>query len=140
MQYHTTRCIRRIRQRTNQARASYRDRVDLDNNNRVFFIYSLGRYRNKPLYYFGETIDISSVEYALRKELPFYEQQIVVPVEDSVYGREEFEGFINRHQLEAKLPLEGSSFDSIFTSSESISFDNILDRVLDIYGCRKEQD
>lgn len=137
LSYHRTiglprRCVK--------AKLSYRDRVEIDNDNRVFFIYSLGRYRNTPLFYYGDAYDISTVEYALRKELPTYEKKIVVPVEDSVFGKQKFEAYIQENNLGARLPIQNTQFDTVFTLSDTVTFNEIEAFVKDEFGCRHEKD
>lgn len=48
------------------------DKIDYYNsNNRVFYLYNLGRYHNKSLYHYGNTNDIDLVEYNLKKKCTF---------------------------------------------------------------------
>ncbi len=61
--------------------ASYLDRVPswYDTHTRVFYIFSLGRYHNQPIFCYGETNDLDAVEFYLKKHLPMYERVMYTP-------------------------------------------------------------
>lgn len=62
-------------------RTSYLDRAPAwyDTHTRVFYIFSLGRYHNKPIYCYGETNDLDAIEFHLKQHLPIYERILYTP-------------------------------------------------------------
>lgn len=76
-----------------------------DNNNRSFFIFHLGSYRNKQIYYYGETYDIDLTELHLRQCVPFYKNILDIPVGDAIYGSISFESYIRSKKIRAPCDL-----------------------------------
>lgn len=105
---------------------SYKDSVDMDTSNRLFFVYYLGRYDNRPIFYYGETMDISLIEFHLRKKVPIYQKKFHVPVEDNIYGKQRFDRYVRRNQLVARLPVHGMEGYDYFTTNYKLHYKDIL--------------
>lgn len=112
---------------------SYKDRVDMDTSNRMFYIYYLGRYSNKPIFHYGETMDTSLVEFHLRKKVPIYQKKFYVPVEDRVYGKTQFEKYLKKNNLMTTLPVYGMENLDYFTTNDRIKFHNVLSELYYIF-------
>ncbi len=79
-------------------KCSYYDSISYNMHNRMFYIYYLGHYYNKKIYHYGETDDIYMTEYKIKKTFPIYDNIICIPVEDVVYGINDFEIFISKYK------------------------------------------
>jgi hypothetical protein len=112
---------------------SYKDRVDMDTSNRVFFIYYLGRYSNKPIFHYGETMDTSLVEFYLRKKVPIYQKKFYVPVEDHIYGKHQFDKYVKTNNLVTKIPVYGMEKLDYFTTNNKIKFQNVMCELYNIF-------
>jgi hypothetical protein len=126
---------------------SYRDSIDYDRSNCVFFLYFLGRYNNMPLYYYGESLDITNIEFKLQRDLPFYEKKIVLPVEDNTHGKDTFDKFVKKNELRTQIPLYilhtnnlsiKNDYNDVITTSESCGSDEIERTIMEIYKCLPE--
>jgi hypothetical protein len=91
-----------------RCKASYFDRVDVDNSNKVFYIYNLARYHNRPHYCFGETHDIHATELVLARTLPLYKRIYVVPVDHVCDGISKFQDQVQPYitSLPFDLPMQ----------------------------------
>lgn len=112
---------------------SYKDRIDMDTSNRLFFIYYLGRYDNRPMFFYGETMDTSLVEFHLRKKVPIYQKKFHVPVEDHVYGKQSFDRYVKRNNLVATLPVHGMERYDYFTTNNKIKYQDVLSELHRIF-------
>ncbi len=98
---------------------SYQDHVEYDNNNKYFYIYYLGRYHNKPIYTYGETLDIDSVEFHLNKTYPFYKKHYVSNVGDKVYSKDKLDKVLKAQTLYKKWEeIEVFTTSDVFGISE----------------------
>lgn len=108
---------------------NYYDRVNEDMSNKSFFIYDLGKYNNKNLYYYGETMDITQTEFILKKTLPLYKIIYSAPVDANIDGYNKFNKLIKDHK--SKLPLKNCSSWDIFQTE---NIDYILDAINVIFN------
>ena len=69
---------------------SYMDRVQADSHSRTFYIYYMGRFKNKPYYVYGETDDVYAMELGLVSNTPCHRRIILAPTCDNVYAIEKF--------------------------------------------------
>lgn len=93
---------------------SYMDRVQaFDCSNRVFYIYYVGSYHNKPMFHYGEADHIDLVELRLRRILPYYQCITYTPVRHLVSRRAEFEKAIQDRKV--VLPVLGTESWDAFT-------------------------
>ena len=80
------------------------DRVDMTSaNDRVFYVYALGTYNNTPVYIYGETDDILSVELDLKRTVPMYTRVVCAPSHEML-GVDVFEDSCKANLL-AQAPL-----------------------------------
>lgn len=98
----------------------YHDRVDESVHNRTFFVFSIGRFNNTPIYHYGETSDIALEEFRIRRALPFYEKVLDVPLvmDGTIRSKEEFDTFIREHDMATKIPLSGLEDWGAFTTPD----------------------
>lgn len=110
---------------------SYKDIVSLDYSEKVFYIYSLGRYHNKPLYHYGETLNPETLEFELAKTLPYYKKIVHVPVDTCVDGKDKFELFVKKNELSTQLPLRFSNgiLIDVIQTTDDYDIKRILDEV-----------
>jgi hypothetical protein len=101
---------------------SYHDKVSITNHNNVFYIYYLGRYNNIPMYHYGETNDIYTSEYKLKKTLPYYKKIKCIPVEDNINGIIKFKKFIEKNKIVFTLDEDLD----VFTTIDDFNIDDIL--------------
>lgn len=111
---------------------SYFDRVDTDNDNKMFAIYALSKYKNRPHYYYCETTDLSMTELKLCKTVPTYKRVYYTPVDSVVNGINEFEKHIQ--PLRCNLPIFGCEEWSVFSLDDSDDISTILLAAVDCYG------
>lgn len=90
-----------------------------DSHTRVFYCYYLGRYRNQPLYCYGYTNDLDTVEFNLKKTLPMYERVMYVPCNDFMHE----EAF--KKEKHVTLGIEGTSELNIITCDNVHTIINI---------------
>ncbi len=111
-----------------------------DYNENMFYIYYLGRYRNKPIYTYGETTMIETVEFTLHKNLPFVKKITTHPVDHIVYGKRKFEDFIKNEKLEIDCPVKGIELQSedFFTTSAEWSISLIKDITDELFMVYRE--
>ncbi len=72
--------------------SSYYDRADT--SDRVFYIYNLARYSNRPHYHYGETCDLHYTEFVLKSKVPIYTRVCYHPVDCVTDGLVRFERII----------------------------------------------
>lgn len=118
--------------RKNQSRQhtitrSYKDKVDIDYNNQMFFIYALGRYQNTPLYYYGTTNDIDLVEFNICSKLPAYKRVLYFPVEHKWQKIDNFEEYLNQNNLRSDVLSQFCGLDNTFITNNKVSIQNIVD-------------
>jgi hypothetical protein len=111
---------------------SYFDRVDTDNGNKMFAIYALSRYKNRPHYYYCETTDLSLTELKLCKTVPAYKRLYYTPVDSVVNGINDFEKHIQ--PLRCKLPIVGCDEWSVFSLDNSEDISTILQIIESLYS------
>ena len=110
---------------------SHLDRVSpYDAHNRVFYIYSLGRFHNKHLYIYGETNDLDLVEFQLQASVPVFQKEIALPVEYHLAVRDTFELYIE--PLKTRMPVHGLDTWDVFTCDDEVR-DEVIQKVSDMY-------
>ena len=113
---------------------SYYDQVDHDTNyNKTFYIYFLGYYLNKPIYCYGETYDIDSIEFTLKKTLPFYKKCKIIPIDTRQSGIDKFAEYIKEDYIQSEnkvllklLPNNINYFSPNSLSSNNLSIIDIM--------------
>jgi len=65
-----------------------------DTSNRVFFIYHLGSYFNKPYYLYGETNNIDQTDLQLRCTVPTYTLVYSTPVDSRSHMIDEVDKYL----------------------------------------------
>jgi len=85
------------------------------------------------MYHYGECLDISTVEFQLRKVLPCYEKRIFIPVDHHVNGKEQFDKFVSKNDLRCQLPLEGIELLDTITTSDQYPWEVIENELYNIY-------
>lgn len=108
---------------------SYKDKVDYFTCHKIFFIFDIGRYHNKRLYHYGETIDIDLTEYKLKKNLPYYKKIIDIPINNCINGFEKIENLIEIQGLKTKIPLDGLDDILILYISDDDCIQNLIDEI-----------
>lgn len=92
---------------------SYLDRASTyDATNRVFFIYYIGTYFNRPLFHYGETDSLELTELRIKRSLPYYQCITYAPVRTHS-RKSEFEALIAQNRT--ILPIEGLESWDVFT-------------------------
>lgn len=82
----------------------YKDRVEYDESNRVFYIYHLSRYHTKSYYHFGSTLDATTKELDLAKVYPYYKKMYEIPMECMhTSGQAAFEAHIQPYRTHCPL-------------------------------------
>lgn len=110
---------------------SHLDRVSpYDAHNRVFYIYSVGRFHNKPLYIYGETNDLDLVELQLQATLPMFKKEIALPVEYHMTAIERFDLYIE--PLKTRMPVHGLESLDVFTCDDEAR-EEVIEMVTDLY-------
>lgn len=94
------------------------DKFEYDNNNKVFYIYDLGRYKNQTIFSYGESYDISTTEFKLRKTVPIYKNIITQPVEHNVNSKDRFEEYLKLNKMSVKLLLPDTDDWAAFTTDD----------------------
>lgn len=89
-----------------------------DTHNNVFYIYYLGNYDNIPVYHYGNTSDISSVELRIKKTLPFYERVTCVPIGHHVIGVDVVTNYITQNATPASINLPRVQEWNAFTTED----------------------
>lgn len=87
------------------ARGAYSDRVCADMSNRVFYVYYLGRFNNRPLYHYGESHDAYDAHFRVHRSVPFCKRIVCIPVEDNTGGLQVFEDRVK--DVRCSLPIAG---------------------------------
>lgn len=102
--------------------ASYLDRAPqwYDMSNRVFYVYSLGRFHNTPMYHYGETSDIDLVEFEMKKRVPYYKRVIYVPLDED--ANDSLRDIIKQKE-KVSIPVTGMETWNAFTAE---SIDDML--------------
>lgn len=90
---------------TMKVRSSYHDNAQTDVSNRVFYIYHLGRFNNRHIYHYGESVDACEVAFRVHRTLPFYKRILCIPTEDAPYGLTRFDSIVQRHRC--TIPVHG---------------------------------
>lgn len=111
-----------------KTRASYYDRADT--SDRIFYIYNLARYNNRPHYHYGETCDLHYTEFALKAKVPIYTRICYYPIDAATDGLARFERIIapKRTSLPA-LPVP-----NVFALDDATEMEGILAGVDAIFG------
>jgi hypothetical protein len=109
----------------------YWDNAEHNVNDRVFYVFKLGRYNNKMYYHYGETYDIAHVILRLRKHLPYYALVAQYPIAGNEQLIDMFR--LKLDKFAAKLPLEGelNKWDVVCFESDDIDEMNILSSTLE---------
>lgn len=96
-----------------------------DTHNRVFYIYFLGFFNNRPIYHFGETNDLDANELLIRSQLPFYERILYIPTDSHHNALREFIEYIQNYRT--TLPVHNLEHLDAFTTTD---IDNGIDAIL----------
>lgn len=112
---------------------SYKDRIQLDNHDMMFYIYYIGRYKNKPIYNYGQTIDIDIVELHLRQNVPIYKKKLHIPVEHHVYGKQMFDDYVKMNEIDTQIPIHGMEHVDAFTTNEKFNYKHVLNEIYNIF-------
>ena len=112
---------------------SYKDQVDYFTCNKVFFLYDVGRYHNKRLYHYGETIDIDLVEYKLKKNLPYYKKLIDIPIDNCINGFEKLEGIIDKQGLKTKIPVNNIDDIRVLYINDDNCIQDLIDEINSLF-------
>jgi hypothetical protein len=104
-------------------RASYFDRPDT--SDRVFYIYNLARYNNKPHYHYGVTHDLLYTEFLLRSRVPIYKRICYHPIDTTLDCIDRFEKII----ADKRVLLPVFDIDNVFAIEDSSEMQPILDHV-----------
>lgn len=120
-----------FRVRNVSTRSSYYDRPDT--SERIFFIYNLSRYDNRPHYHYGETCDLYHTELMLKARVPVYTRVCYFPVYgDTTRGLNKFESYIaNKRATTLKL-------DNVFALDDAEEMKDILDYANSIFALTLE--
>ena len=109
---------------------SYKDVPDVDASENLFYIYYLGRYNNKAIYHYGETLNLYNVEFDLCKKLPYYKNLISIPTDYHTDGNEKFANFLKQNKLNSVFSF---GIENIFNTSDNVDIDMILASVSEIF-------
>lgn len=101
-------------------------------NENIFYVYFLGRYNNKPFFHYGQSTDISSVEFNIKKSLPYYDRIIYNPVDHNVCSYNYFDNYLSQKKLKSKLPLINNDLD-VFTVDENTDFTQIEEIINNLF-------
>lgn len=112
---------------------SYSDQVDYFTCNKVVFLFDIGKYYNRRLYHYGETIDIDLVEYKLNRFLPYYNKIIDIPIDKCIDGFEKLESIIEEKGLKTKIPIEGIEDLNVLYTNDGNCIQNLIDEINAIF-------
>lgn len=110
-------------------RRCYHDKVDPDENNRVFYIYSLSKYHNRHYYHYGSTLDIMAKEVSLAKLYPFYKHVCHIPIGRMTQAEDAFHEYIK--PLRTTCPLR--EMNDIFTLEDSDMLEQVLSKTNELF-------
>ncbi len=97
-----------------RAVSGYHDSVDpSDHNNRECFVYSLGRYGNRPIYCMGETNDLHATEFLLKRTFPIYTKVQSMPAEDAKGLKKRIKSSVEIKRLQPDAIVAPSLADSL---------------------------
>jgi len=108
----------------------YNDRVQHDEDNRVFYIYHLSRYHTKSYYHFGSSLDITTKELDLAKVYPYYKKIYDIPVGRMTASQAAFETFIKPHKTQCPL----NTLSDIFCLEDHDEIHAILIRAEELFN------
>lgn len=114
-----------------QMRSYYHDRVDTDADNRSFFIYDLFCYNNRNYYAYGETNDIASTEFMLKRYVPIYQLVYNHPVADNHANVATFEEFIAPYKQKHVILMDRIS---TFVLDDDISIESVEDKLSELFS------
>ena len=105
------------------------------NSEKVFYLYHLGRYYNKSLYHYGESLHPEVVEFNLITNLPYCKKVIQVPVEHRLDGKTQFDEYIKINNLKASLPLKynNEEMDDVICTSDMCDLDKLIAFIENIF-------
>jgi hypothetical protein len=101
-----------------------------DAHNRVFYLFYLGRFQNRPMYHYGETTDIDATEFYIQSQLPFYQRIMYIPIDTKLNAFYEFDEYIQIDH--AKLPVQSLQHLAVFSPS-SLEFEMIIQKIDELY-------
>lgn len=111
---------------------SYFDRPDT--SDRVFYIYNLARYNNRPHYHYGETHDLLYTEFLLRSRVPIYKRICYHPVDSSTNCLDRFHSMI----MDKKVTLPALNIENVFALDDATEMEHILNRVESMFSIKNE--
>lgn len=114
-----------FRIRNVSTKSSYFDRPDT--SERIFFIYNLARYDNRPHYHYGETSDLYHTELMLKSRVPIYTRVCYYPVHGG-RGLSEFEAYIQNKRVKTL------NIDNIFALEDADEMVTVLECVNAIFA------
>jgi hypothetical protein len=114
--------------RSSHIQKSYQDRVSFDYNNRLFYIYDLGRYNNSHIFHYGECMDLTSIEFKIRRYLPVYKRIEYIPMGHIVAGKESFDEYIHRKNIKTKLMFNCGDVETwdVFTIDNNTTLQDVI--------------
>lgn len=121
-----------------RARSSYFDRPP-DTSERVFVIYNMARYNNRPHYWYTETADMYSSDLFIRSRLPVHTRICYYPMSACpTDGMSEFEALIRRHKVDNFPFLGARAASTVFALDDASEMHDILQKVDAIFRDRED--
>lgn len=110
---------------------SYLDRVSIyDTQNRVFYLFYMGKFHNRAMYHYGETNDIAATEFFVKSHLPFYELLMYIPIDTEQNALHRFTEYIQPEST--VLPVHSLEHLTVFTPS-SLDIKTIVEKIEELY-------
>lgn len=110
---------------------SYLDRASIhDTQNRVFYLFYMGRFHNRAMYHYGETNDIAATEFFVKSHVPFYELLLYIPVDTEQDALPKFTEYIQQESTE--LPVHSLEHLAVFSPS-SLDIEMIVEKIQSLY-------
>lgn len=100
-----------------------------DTHNRVFYIFYLGQFNNRPIYHYGETNDIDATELFVKANLPFYKLVLYLPIDTEQDGLSQFDQYIQHDRVD--FPVHNLEHLDVFCPSNDI--ETIVQKVEALY-------
>ena len=107
------------------------DRVSMyDTQNRVFYLFYMGRYHNRAMYHYGETNDIDATEFFVKSHVPLYELIMYIPIDTEQGALHQFTDYIQHESTQ--LPVHGLEHVAVF-SPTSLDIKRIVQKIEELY-------
>lgn len=118
-----------LHRRACSVKSSYYDRPET--SERIFYIYNLSRYNNRPHYHFGETCDLYYTELLLKSRVPIYTRICYHPIHVATDGITEFHSYIRDRVSKLPPPID---LDNVFSLDDATEMEAILAKVDAIFA------